>query len=136
METVSKDEFDTLQEECDRLKGILYKLGWRGECNSQLVHDCDEPFSSCDCGTGEDTDGPGLIQEIKMGHRLKSLPKEPCGGLANSGMVDDTNNDLNEAVEAFRRILGWRENDYEGDRAVFAIEYMEKQALNFLENHT
>ena len=41
---------------------------------------------------------------------------------------------VSEMVEALRKIVGWRENDYpEGvSRATFAIEYMEETASEML----
>lgn len=42
--------------ELERLKRICIDNGICLNCGTHWEHHCDEPFASCSCGTGEDTE--------------------------------------------------------------------------------
>jgi hypothetical protein len=55
----------------DWWRRFLLWLGVCPDCREELAHHLDEPFSSCGCGTGEDTGKPPLLQRLKMWFRKK-----------------------------------------------------------------
>jgi hypothetical protein len=66
MQPKSREEF--MQNEVNqRLRTLLYRAGICSECEQELFHWVDEPFSSCDCFQGaEDSSGPSTIQKLRM----------------------------------------------------------------------
>lgn len=47
------------------LDALFYMIGFCSRCKGLIEHHIDEPFSSCGCGTGEDTGRPTFLQRIK-----------------------------------------------------------------------
>jgi len=49
----------------DHPEMTLYAVGFCPKCEATVDHQVDEPFAACECGTGEDCSGPGLIQRLR-----------------------------------------------------------------------
>lgn len=58
-------EIERLENRVEELENILTSLGYCTDCNTIAEHHLTEPFSSCKCGTGEDT-GKRPLQELQQ----------------------------------------------------------------------
>lgn len=54
-----------IDTKADSLRSKLYEVGICPDCFDERQHAVSEPFSTCSCGTSEDTEGPGLIQLLR-----------------------------------------------------------------------
>ena len=57
------------EDEIHKLRAKLFEIGVCPDCFEEISHHLDEPFSSCSCGTGEDTGDPPLIQQLRKAAR-------------------------------------------------------------------
>ena len=67
------DEIKFLAE-VDRLRNLLFDAGICADCGEIIIHDIDEPFAYCNCGTSECHEVP-LLSQVRT-ERIEQLWKE------------------------------------------------------------
>lgn len=48
----------------DKFRRFLHWIGFCPDCDTRITHHLDEPFSSCNCRTSEDTGKPPVWQRL------------------------------------------------------------------------
>jgi hypothetical protein len=94
-----------LQNENQRLRTLLYRAGICSECEQEIFHWVDEPFSSCDCFQGgEDSSGPSIIQQLRMENTKLREYKQDIEDSFKSIMSERPNDEVHCTCVPFLKI--------------------------------
>ena len=62
MPSVKDKSVQIRDNECGKLRVFITRLGLCSKCKEQIIHDLDQPFASCGCGTMEWISEPPILQ--------------------------------------------------------------------------